>query len=447
MVRNEKRMKYEKTKIKEIIEKGFDLELISFELDIPMQELEMLVEELKQSPKAKTYTAQEMISRKNKEYHTKMEKMREKYSWLYWKRKPENKPVIQQATKEQLASIEDTITMMQLMVSKINNGDKKEKEKYILWISRELEKIKDYPLTIEQAETLYALINKGKIAMNYKGKIGLVIDKREQDSIRKLVQAIDIAQSQTESIEELRELERKLSSEMLQKNQIFVGSVKSKIQNKICAIQQKMAISRMRNDIPETIEGIVKNIANGELDMLEAKEIIEQEAENRVNSNPKNKFSLTKEKQIRQILIQIKTRLVDNAEQCPIKNPKKAVEAIQELCGDDIEQAINVIIRNLIVRKEFKRAKQIYENLYDAHNLPKPIMLKNEIVNAEMSDMILKMLKSDVTMQEEKRCIELVEEKLRKRSIKLNAISLGKSEDGLRTITLADIWQDEKQRI
>ena len=50
-------------------------------------------------------------------------------------------------------------------------------------------------------------------------------------------------------------------------------------------------------------------------------------------------------------------------------------------------------------------------------------------------------------MQEEKRCIELVEEKLRKRSIKLNAISLGKSEDGLRTITLADIWQDEKQRI
>ena len=50
------------------------------------------------------------------------------------------------------------------------------------------------------------------------------------------------------------------------------------------------------------------------------------------------------------------------------------------------------------------------------------------------------------TYEEEKSYFELIEKGLKMGNVKLGAVSLGKSQDGLRTITLADIWTDENQR-
>ena len=48
--------------------------------------------------------------------------------------------------------------------------------------------------------------------------------------------------------------------------------------------------------------------------------------------------------------------------------------------------------------------------------------------------------------KEEKEYFELIKKGLKMGNIKLGAVSLGESQDGLRTITLADIWTDENQR-
>ena len=50
------------------------------------------------------------------------------------------------------------------------------------------------------------------------------------------------------------------------------------------------------------------------------------------------------------------------------------------------------------------------------------------------------------TYAEERAYFELIEKGLKMGNVKLGAISLGKSQDGLRTITLADIWTDENQK-
>ena len=58
---------------------------------------------------------------------------------------------------------------------------------------------------------------------------------------------------------------------------------------------------------------------------------------------------------------------------------------------------------------------------------------------------MIKGLKASGTIEEEKRCFELIRDGIEMGNIKLDAISLGKSQDGLRTITLSDIWYDQKQ--
>ncbi len=442
-------MKYEKEKIKEIIKAGYDLELISFELDIPIEELNVLARELKENKKVKTYSAQEIIDRKNKECHAKMEKMREKYNQLYSKRKVANQKAIGRvATKEQLASIQSAITTIQWIMSKIDNQDRKEKMKSAQWIIRELDKIKDYPLTIEQAEQIYYLIHtkeSKRLGTAPGDRIDEVFYRGEKLLVKRLAQAIDMAQSQTEDIEELRNLEKKLKAEMLQKNQVYVGAVQTRIRNKIYTIQQKAAIDRIRNGVPETVEGIVKKLASGKLEIQEAEKMVEQEVQKRIKDAPQNNFALTPEEQKRQVFMQIKKILIENAQQYPIQDEKVVIQQIQALCGDTTEQATNTVIRSFIVRKNFKRAKEMYQSLYHTESSPNAIALKNEIRNAEISNMVLKGLKTDVTMEEERRCVELIQ-KMEEKKIKLSTISLGKSQDGQKNITLGDIWGEERER-
>lgn len=52
----------------------------------------------------------------------------------------------------------------------------------------------------------------------------------------------------------------------------------------------------------------------------------------------------------------------------------------------------------------------------------------------------------DGTIEEERIYIEMIEKGLKMGNIKLGAISLGKSQDGSKDITLADIWGGENQK-
>ena len=64
------------------------MELISFELDIPIEEVKKLKSEIETSQKSreiKTYSAREIIESRNKQAHLKMERMRKKYNKLFLK--------------------------------------------------------------------------------------------------------------------------------------------------------------------------------------------------------------------------------------------------------------------------------------------------------------------------------------------------------------------------
>ena len=72
-------------------------------------------------------------------------------------------------------------------------------------------------------------------------------------------------------------------------------------------------------------------------------------------------------------------------------------------------------------------------------------ILRKEIRNEEIGDAVLKGINMDGTLEEQNAYYELIEKGLKQGNVKLGAVCLGKSEDGLRTITLADIWTEKEK--
>ena len=440
--------------IKQIIKKGFDLELISFELDIPIEELKKYKDEIERNnnlSKTKTHNEKEIIDKKNIKAHSNMQKMREKYNQIFFtdNKKEINLPNV---SKQQIELINSVIKEIEKNIRELKSQPKAEIRKKVGTILTELNKIESYPLTVEQSEKLYILMKSKdleKLNLKSTDKIDTYINKKRKMVIKKLAKSIDIAQSQTENLEELKNLQRKLTMEMAQKNPILVGSVISKIENKILKINQQKALYRIRNSISNDIEYIIKELANGTLDKEKAIKIIEEEARKRIESREKTKFSLTEEQEKKQIIIQIKTLLMENPQKYSIKNPEATIIQIQELCGGEQEQAIRTVVNNFIEIKNFEKAKEIcnkYSNKDNRITFQKFIRsLRNQIKKAEIGDLVLKGL--NVTGNEERIYFELIEKGLNTGNVKLNDIYLGKTQDGLRKIYLSDIWENQEKTI
>ena len=225
----------------------------------------------------------------------------------------------------------------------------------------------------------------------------------------------------------------------------------SEIENKILKINQQKAIDKIRNDVPENVELIIKSLAKGTLDINKADQIIEKEAEKRIESKSKNKFALTKEQEKNQILMQIRTGLMEKSEQYNIENPEKTIMLMEELNNGKIELAVRTVVKNLINRKEFEKAKEVCKKFSSKDKESSLSIyirdLKKKIRNNEIGDFVLRGINMKGTPEEKSKFIELIEKGIRQKNINLDAVPLGKSQDGLKNITLADIWTDEKERI
>ena len=439
--------------IKKLIKNGFDLELLSFELDIPIEEIRQYKLELETSNKSnsvKTYSARDIIDSKNKQAHLKMEQMREKYKKLSLKSNKSEVKISKELQKQDIELINSVIAEIEKIVNEMKGLSKKEKRKKVNYILLELKKIKDYPLTIEQAEELNSSIQSEeleKLNLNMTDKIDSYINRIKKAITRKLLEAIDIAQIQTENLDELETLYKKLTTKLQQNSPIYVDSLKSKIKNKIYRIKQQEASDRIKNDVPTEIESIIADIANGTLDIKLANEIIDEEAKKRLENKPKNKFSLTEEQEKRQILIQINSILMEKPEQYHIKNPKITIMQIQELCGWELEQAIRTVVNNLTCIKDFKTAKEVCDSFSNGYNDSQfskyMVTMKKGIKNAEIGDIVLRGLNMNGTEEDDRAYFDLIEKGIKMGNVKLGAVFLGKSQDGLRNIYLSDIWETE----
>ena len=446
----------ETEQIKGLIKDGFDLELISFELDIPIEEVRQIkveMEKTKQPKLIKTYSAKEIIEIKNEQAHSRMEQIRKKYEKLFSKSNQVSVQKSKRLSAQEVEQINSVITKMEESIKGMQGLSRKARKQNANQILTELKKLNKYQLTIGQSERLYSLMQSGELEelkMNETDKIDFEISSGRREALKKLIEAVDIAQSETEDLEELKLLNRKISREMEKANPIFVGAVKSRINNKLLKIQQQNIIHKIRNDIPVSVEAIIRDIAQGTLNIQKANAMIDEEAKRRVESRPKAKFALTQEQERKQILIQIRTILEERAEKYCIENPEITIKQMQVLFGGELETAIRVTVKNLIQAKNFEKAKDVCDQFSDKGQEDSIAItirrLRKEIRNAEISDIVLKGIHMKGTIEDDRRYLELIEKGIKRGNVKLGAISLGKSQDGLRTITLEDIWIDENEK-
>lgn len=446
----------EQEEIKYLIERGFDIKLIAYELDIKLEQVKeykkQLEKKIQEAKNIKVRTAQSIIDEKNEEIDSRLNRMRRRYLNLYEIKRSPTVKIPKEISQEGKQHIDSITLEIEEAIEQMKNSSNNGKRTTIKQMIDKFKEIANYQMTIDQAEKLNLLLTSQEIEslqLIPKDPLNTELHKIYKVLEKKLAQALEIELLHTDDIEKLKMLNRKITGTMVKSSPLIIGSIDTKIKNKIYSIQHKNAVDKIRNNVSPNIQIIIKSLANGTIDIKQAQEIIREEAKKRVNNSPKTKFSMTEEQQAKQILVQIKAILAEKGDEYQISNPEETIIQLKELSGGDEDSAIRTVIDSLVKNKKFSKAMDICNKFIKINGNEEATFIKvkrerNKIRNAELSDLILRLLESKGTKDEERACIKMIEKGLEKGNIKTSSISLGKSKDGLKTITLEDIWEDEK---
>ena len=208
--------------IKKLIQSGFDLKLISFELEIPIEELIQYKIDLE-------------TNRANNRAHLKISQMREKYNQLYFR---SNKVEVERPktlSQEDVKLIETVIATIEQKIKEMKAISKKEKKYAASNILSELKKIEEYQLPMVQAEKIYMLMCSQELQnlnTSVVDRIDYYMDNQRRKIANNYAKAIEFEQYDINDIETLKVLERKITGEMVKENPISIESVKRKIASK-----------------------------------------------------------------------------------------------------------------------------------------------------------------------------------------------------------------------
>lgn len=432
--------------LRRLISSGFDdLEIISFELGIPIEQLKELKREI--------YISKSRQNSNDGSSLLEIRKMRTKYDNLFSSRKyfsrddAENKGV----TKQEYTLINSVINQIGERTENFSELSQRDIINELSKMKREVNKIRNFSWSVEQASRMDEIIGFEQIQGKRSAEIKKMVSELGKIVGSKLLTAIRVKIEQITSTKDLDKFSLEIGKKGFMKNSKYKEAILSDIQRKRTSLVQKEAIARIRNDIPTAVRSVINGIASGNIDIEEAKETIEQEVERRKQSKKSsNKFLLTSEQERGQIYTQIKMALMEQAEQFPISDSRLAMSKIQELCGGTPDSILKIVIKNLIARNEFKEAKDIFNEFYKTREgksvISKDILpLRNEIRNAEIGFMVLKVINMRGTEEEERECWELIRRGINTGNVRLSSISLGTSDDGQRKITLEDVWPDEDE--
>ena len=439
--------------IEELIKKGFDLKLISLEFDIPLEELEKIKAYLDAYKTKRRATSKESSKKDEKEdnIYDRIIQLRDRYNKLYNRMPNAEVPKMKSLSNEDLVSINLILQRIEDLLTKMQDMSKRDKRNLVYEeILNPLQRITKTQLPLPQAEKCYVLLCSdllNDLKSSEKDLINYVVRKQRKILLNHFLKAIEYEQYNVHDREGLEKLSRKITPSIIQASPILGDAAKKKILQKINNIDQKEAIDRIRNNIPKDIKSIIIDLANGTIDVAKANVIIDKEAKNRVESKKGTKFRLTHEQERRQILMQIRAALSNNTDEFQIKNPEATILKLQELCNMELIDAIRVILKNLISRKSFVTAKGIideFANRTKGESLTRKDIksFKNEIRNAEISDMVMKIINSPEITNKEIEYFRIIENGINLGNVNLAAIHLGESKDDVHRITLEDIWSD-----
>ncbi len=421
---------YEISQIEEVIKKGFDLKLISTELSIPMQELIKLKQEMQNRDRLK------ILQGNIKKNYLKVEKIRRKYNELLY----ENKEAKNKKKQEDTALSTEQVKNIIL--------DIKNAKMDIDIISKNINELNKCNLSIEQCKNMLEILD--FIKQNKKLKMG---EGKKLQSCKEIItikwlQGISKVIQSSNDIEELNEIKKQMDL-LANSNSMYVKTLKEKISYKIFFIKQqnKKNNNNKTNAESENIEKLTFELLNEEIDTENAKKIVEEENKIRIENSSKNNSNFAQTDKKSQIAYEIQRKIENEPDKYIIKNPQLTIQKMQDILEINLESILKTVIENLIQRKEYNKAKEVCERYSKINNDIEDciVYLRKSIKNAETRDMILNLINNSGTIEEQSNALEEVEEKIRLEHINTKAVVLGKSLDGIKTIRLYDVWEDNER--
>lgn len=459
----EKIIKEIKAEVKQLIESGYDLDLISFELEIPMELIGEFKPQTEPAKKEKSEITQNKKSKDKSLSAFNMQQLRSRYRQLYLSDNA-GIPTISSGISEQeiefinseIQGMEDKKNQIKELLENTPSNQqgqydilrKKRKIAYDILVS--IRDIKGRKMTTEQSGKIISLLDSNELqnlAISSKDRIDSDAKYLRRIILRKYAQSIQSTITQITKLEDLKKLYHKLSELTTQEYEVAIESAKIKIDRNIRKIQQEKAIELHRRKVPKYLISIVEGLASSTIDIEAARKLIDVEIKKKMESETKNRFSLTQEQEREQALMRIKNTLMEN--KYNIVNPENTILKIHELCGGNITDGMRVVIKSLIKRGEFEQARQIcrsFSSRDKENTMARSIRsLERDINSSEIGDFILKGINMKPNEENDSQFFNLIQNGLQKGNVSLRSIFLGKSRDGLRDITLADVWTQEMQ--
>lgn len=247
----------------------------------------------------------------------------------------------------------------------------------------------------------------------------------------------------TTDLSELEHLSKKLKNDM-GKSDFSVGVVISSLNRKIDGIRASEAQRRIKENIPESIQEIIRGIARGELDVDNTKQTISDRASELVKGRQQTRFTLTEQQERDQIIHQIEYVLSTQGKKFPIVDPEKTIQILQGLLGKEPSNILNTIVSNLLERRLFDEAEGLCDKYgartgNDAHIYN----LRKIVKRAKIGDFVHRIIKSNsITDADALKFFQVLQAELTLANIGMDGVVIGRTADGSRKITLADIWPE-----
>lgn len=456
--------------LEDLIQNGYELELISFEMDIPLEELQSIRENINRrkqvailakkdaidtsiinmhtpsvtKPKTTaTNKKQNKPSSRTKETGTErligFQKIRAKYYELYGaSTMPER---IEFVENEELNKI---IDVLEAKVQVLEGCSKKERRPGVKIIRDTIDKISDQEFSTSQLKRLVDILYRPCLMNNKLFKrdtIDYAMYSQRRTILPKFINKIIAEVPYVNTKEELKNLEGMVTQAMKDENRVLVGSLELKLASKNREIDNKN-FAKINSLTPE-LQEVVKKLVDGNLDFQEGQKAVVDEANKRFELTKGNRFSLTAEQQEKQVYLNIGDYIANNGTSLSIKSPKDFMKKFMEFTGCDLSRAIFVTSGNLISATRYDEAMSLCNDFLAKTGQDSPLrpLLRSKIgkiKNIMLGKRILDVIHANDSQKDRQMYRELTE-LIRSEKIDTSYVPIGKNCDGSKNILLREV--------
>ena len=438
-----------KDKVKQLMELGYSKEIIMLSLGISDKDY----------CKYENQIALDKNTEKHKQSNrpTKLQLLRKRYYRAYdadYRTPQQEEPKL---SEEEITKITEILDTVKPKIDALPKYSKNMQLAVVSTVIKELKYIDDKTVPLDIAERLYELFpDNRKLRL---GEVSTIrkVDQKRSFYFNKFSETVNRMIDKEEDPKKLQELSERLKKLFAKNKETRNFSFESKIKARITNMNKTVFDA----DTPtETVIEIANSLWEENYDENKTQSLITQETlafyerrkqfveENASNENFKRMQMPTEEGSRRQIIKQITDFIRDSEKE--ITDADRIYQRLLRV-GQNQSVVINIIISNLISNFRFDEARKFLDEKVNSKGNTIETAIARQcrarIRNAEIADYIMKGIEaSSGQIQDENKYYETIVRGIEQANISPDVIVLGKSRDGLKTITWKDVMEKQKNK-